>query len=77
MAVAKAILELDEMPKACIDCKISDYITFDEGEEVSCPVLGRQVDGFLRRDKECPLKEIKLCKIIQISKRLEIPKGGC
>lgn len=54
----KAVLELDCMPEKCLDCPINDYTITDDSEELFCQFLMREVDGFLKRDPECPLKSV-------------------
>lgn len=46
-----------EMPKSCVDCKIS-LITADN---CFCPILGRvtENDLGLTKDSNCPLQEVK------------------
>ena len=56
----KAVLVLECMPETCLDCPINDYSTTDDSEELYCQFLVKEVDGFLSRDKDCPLKEVEL-----------------
>lgn len=48
----KAILILNEMPSCCNDCPCF------EGEYGSCNYLEKDVEDFLRIDKDCPLKPL-------------------
>lgn len=46
-----------EMPKSCLDCKIS-LVTSDV---CFCPILGKVTENFLglTEDCNCPLQEVK------------------
>ncbi|PYG86717.1 hypothetical protein LY28_02743 [Ruminiclostridium sufflavum DSM 19573] len=56
--MSKAILEIN-MPDNCLTCTISYYETSDIREELFCPVLGVEIENYVERHKDCPLKEVK------------------
>lgn len=57
--MTKAILEI-EMPENCLLCKISDFETSDASESLFCPILGVEIENFITRHPDCPLKEVDL-----------------
>lgn len=46
-----------EMPKSCIDCKIS----LATSGSCFCPILGKVTESYygLTKDSKCPLQEVK------------------
>lgn len=57
MKMAKAILELD-MPDNCLMCAVSDYEQTADSERLGCPVLNIEIENYLERHCDCPLREI-------------------
>ncbi|EPR07778.1 hypothetical protein [Ruminiclostridium papyrosolvens] len=54
----RAILEID-MPDNCLKCTISDFEMSGSSENLFCPVLSIEIENFIERHKDCPLKEVK------------------
>lgn len=59
----KIVFELNEMPKTCLECLLSNYETTDDGEYIYCiPLCNINKDSiegeFLKKREDCPLKSI-------------------
>ncbi|WP_313559210.1 hypothetical protein [Ruminiclostridium cellobioparum] len=56
--MSKALLEMD-MPDNCLMCVLSDYTHTEESELLNCVLLNIEIENYLERHCDCPLKEIE------------------